>query len=248
MKEKTCLIRQPAGIGDIFLCQKIANTIIQKGYKVVWPVIPKYLYIGDYICDKNIQFVDETGDFIRKDMYLTERIDPYKEDNFIYVPLMHADRKVSHPSMLVAKYIYFGVDWQDWKSHFNFDRNYEREAKLRDYLKIDGKFNLINRLYGTPPNSLQNPNIHVDNGYRNIIIEPLEFDNVFDWCGLFEDAEEIHMVDTSFSLIMAKLGIKNVNLYERHPGEATYGESDSDYIHRDFFSDDWNYFTHYNTC
>ena len=151
--------------------------------------------------------------------------------------------------MLVAKFIYFGLtDWFDWKLYFNFNRNYEREVKLRDYLKINTKFNLINRWYGTPPNSLQNPNIHVDNGYRNIIMEPLEFDNVFDWCGLFEDAEEIHMVDTSFSLIMAKLGIRDVNLYERcSEGPVTYGESNSNYMHRDFFSRDWNYLTHYTS-
>ena len=46
---KICLIRQPAGIGDIFFTQKIAMDYISKGYTVIWPVIEQFEFIKDYI-------------------------------------------------------------------------------------------------------------------------------------------------------------------------------------------------------
>jgi hypothetical protein len=42
---KICLIRQPAGIGDIFFTQKIAKDLISKGYEVWWPVIQQFEFI-----------------------------------------------------------------------------------------------------------------------------------------------------------------------------------------------------------
>ena len=35
---KPCLIKQPAGIGDVFFCQKIARIMMQHGYKIIWPL------------------------------------------------------------------------------------------------------------------------------------------------------------------------------------------------------------------
>ena len=46
---KICLIRQPAGIGDIFFTQKIVKDYISKGYTVIWPVIEQFEFIKDYV-------------------------------------------------------------------------------------------------------------------------------------------------------------------------------------------------------
>ena len=35
--KKTCLIRCPAGLGDILFVQKIGRKLIDKGYEVYWP-------------------------------------------------------------------------------------------------------------------------------------------------------------------------------------------------------------------
>ena len=48
---KICLVRQPAGIGDIFFTQKIAKHFIAQGYDVLWPVIEQFSFIKDYIND-----------------------------------------------------------------------------------------------------------------------------------------------------------------------------------------------------
>ena len=46
---KICLIKQPAGIGDVFFCQKIARYMMHHGYQVVWPLMPSISWIKDYI-------------------------------------------------------------------------------------------------------------------------------------------------------------------------------------------------------
>ena len=46
---KPCLIKQPAGIGDIFFCQKIARYMAYHGYQIIWPISPDIIWIRDYI-------------------------------------------------------------------------------------------------------------------------------------------------------------------------------------------------------
>ena len=41
-------IYQPAGLGDILFCQKIAYKLIEYGYTVYWPM-HKYSWISQYI-------------------------------------------------------------------------------------------------------------------------------------------------------------------------------------------------------
>ena len=46
---KTALLRQPAGLGDIFYLQKAAKILVKNDYKVIWPLAKVYTYIKDYI-------------------------------------------------------------------------------------------------------------------------------------------------------------------------------------------------------
>ena len=66
---KICLIRQPAGIGDIFFTQKIAKDLISKGYEVWWPVIQQFEFIKDYIKVDGLKFVTENENFPHKNIY-----------------------------------------------------------------------------------------------------------------------------------------------------------------------------------
>jgi len=51
-------IKQPAGIGDIFYCLKIAKRILLDGKakEVVWPVNDVFSYIGNYIKYPGLSF------------------------------------------------------------------------------------------------------------------------------------------------------------------------------------------------
>ena len=53
---KKCLIKQPAGIGDILFCQKIVYKLLNDGYEVWWPVDDCAEWIGDYISGPNFCF------------------------------------------------------------------------------------------------------------------------------------------------------------------------------------------------
>ena len=52
---KTCLIYQPLGLGDIFWVQQIVDTIINDGYTIYYPVGEVYYKIvSKYITKKNL--------------------------------------------------------------------------------------------------------------------------------------------------------------------------------------------------
>ncbi|WP_411028743.1 hypothetical protein, partial [Salmonella sp. s59944] len=86
-------IRQPAGIGDIFFTQKIAKYYISNGYNVIWPVIPQFNFIKDYIKIENLTFIDEREDFLYKNIYSQGYSRPFNiNENDIYLPIQHFDR------------------------------------------------------------------------------------------------------------------------------------------------------------
>ncbi len=141
--------------------------------------------------------------------------------------------------------MHIGISPDNWKDYFTLERDYEREEKILYYYNIepDEKYNVINRIFGTPPNIAVNPSIQCDNGFRNIEMEVLSWDRLFDYGLLWERAQEIHIVDSSSTLLLAKLGIKGCNIYERIVGQTKYHEENLNYIHRELFSTDFHYFT-----
>ena len=82
---KTALIRQPAGMGDILFCQKIARLLLDKKRvdRVIWPVIKEYEYIKDYVQYPNLTFINETHDFDFKQYYQTEYSHLYENDELM---------------------------------------------------------------------------------------------------------------------------------------------------------------------
>jgi hypothetical protein len=243
MNNKTCLINQPCGLGDILLCQKMAYHYIDQGYKVIWPVNTCYNYLNEYIGNEKIKFCDINEDFEYKNLMSYSNI--IKNNDLIYLPITYADRFINHESMLYAKFVFTGIDCSDWKNYLNIKRNAQREKKLEEYLNIGSydKFNFINNFYGTPPNTARNNNIKPKNNYRNLYMEIYEWDRLFDWFGVLEKAEEIHTVDSSITLLMNKINVKNVHIYERSTIEnINYDQPIDSYIHKKLFNNEWKYF------
>lgn len=212
---KICLIRQPAGIGDIFFTQKIAKNYIQKGFQVLWPVIPQFEYIKDYIKIDGLTFINENSEFPHKNVYNSGHSKPIMpSEDLLYLPLQFADRHIPD-SVMHAKYKILNIDFSDWVNYFEFERNLEREQKLIDYFGVNDKeFVFVNRMYGSPPDS--KPCIHMGNYTDSIEMSYLGWDNLFDWIGLLLKAKHIYTVETSLLYIITKLGIKNVTVYSRH--------------------------------
>jgi hypothetical protein len=212
---KICLIRQPAGIGDIFYTQKIAKSYISQGYTVVWPVISEFEFIKDYIKIDGLIFVNENADFPNRHIYIGGGSQPTTIDETVYLPIQNFDRHYPNISVMQAKYEMMNMDSSDWVNYFEFERNLEREQKLIDhYGAQDKEFVFVNRMYGSPPDS--KPCVHMGQFENSIEMEYLGWDNLFDWIGLLLKAKHIYTVETSILYIISKLGLKNVTVYSRH--------------------------------
>jgi len=229
---KICLIRQPAGLGDILFCQKIAQHFKDQGYDIIWPVIKEFCWVKNYIEDVNFPLV--TKDFFKKDVYVSQR--PIYEDNFIFLPLQDADQIYPYMLIFEAKYKMAGISYESWHKFINIKRNIQKENDL--YLKLNPKnepYFFINKYYGSPP------------GYKTIdyipkfnikTIENSFYDDftVFDWLKILENAKEIHSVDTCLSCIIeGLLTIKgSLYLYSRY-NPKSFHQTQS------LYSKNWNF-------
>ena len=213
---KICLIKQPAGIGDIFFTQKIANHFISQGYEVVWPVIEQFEFIKDYIKVDGLTFINENKDFPNKNLYFHGYNKPMEvSEDFLYLPIQHFDRNFPNDSVMHSKYKMMNMDYSDWLNYFTFERNLQREENLiNHYNAQDKEFVFVNRMYGSPPDSKPCP--HMGQFENSIEMEYLGWDNLFDWIGLLLKAKHIYTVETSILYIISKLGLKNVTVYSRH--------------------------------
>lgn len=201
---KVCLINQTAGLGDILFCQKIGVHYQKQGYRVIWPIIPQFAYLREYV--ENFEFPLLTEDFEYKDFYLKHnerKAQIFSDGDLLLISLHCLD---GGRGIMKAKYDFVGIDWTAWSNCFELKRNSEREQRLFEYFKIQEgeKFNFVNSNFATPPN-VERVDIMLQTKHRIVNMEFLDFDNVFDWCGLLERAEEIHTVNTSLCYIIEKL-------------------------------------------
>ena len=122
---------------------------------------------------------------------------------------------------MLKKYAVVDMDWSDWSSYVKYDRDYDKENELREFLGIQKgeKYILLNDMFGMY-------NVHkgvqrsIPEEYDGKIIKMNVYNEstIFDWCGIFENAEEIHTVDTSILLIIEtlKLKAKKMVMHPRH--------------------------------
>ena len=235
---KTCLIRQPAGLGDIFFTQKIAKTILKenRAEKVIWPIIKEYSYLSDYMIGKDITYIDENENFLFKNIYVSDPISIIDNSELLYIPLQRADRSIHDCPIMQTKYKFVEMDYSDWLNHLEFKRNYEREQILEAHLKPQKPYVLINDSFGSKDYAYLKNKREMPPKDNAIFMKYLGFDNVFDWLGLIEGAQEIHTVDTAWCYLLKKLGLKNVTVYSRKPNDFNFFK----YVF-DIFDPDWEY-------
>jgi hypothetical protein len=222
-KEFLFVFNQPAGYGDVFFLQKIAHHITAvKNSVVLWPLHNKvaqdcveYIQFPDhcYVCDSQL-----AASFIK------EAYSGYTISNEpIILDFQGADR-IYPGSVMEAKYKYVGADWSDWSKFFNFKRNKKKEDTLYyDMLglKDDTEYAVINNTYGTPPGVVEC--IHMKDlklNVPNFKMEQIDGFTIFDWCKVFQNAREIHTVETCFHYLIEKMdNIENTTklyAYSRH--------------------------------
>lgn len=235
---KPVLIKQKAGLGDILFIQKIAEHYKQRGHRIIWPVVPAYSYLKEYI--ENCEYVNVDDSFDFKQQYENcPRCHIMDSDDCIIV----CTDGCSHNDLGVmrSKYKLVDLDYTDWVEYIKINRNLEREEALFNKLNISKNtdYIFINRQFGTPPNDCAvNIFFRRPENLPVIELEYIDGVRVFDWMGIIEKAKEIHTVDTCFSYIMAAMKLENVNLYPRL--KQNDNEVNLNYC-SDFYSKTWKF-------
>lgn len=242
--DKICYIKQPAGLGDILFCQKIAYRAIHDFgcKKVIWPISHVYSYLPEYVSniDKNVILTNEQISLNFPNQLINN-------EEILYIPLQSCDNLVSHHDSRANGHIkykfFFDTVWDDWKNYFIINRNIEREKKLIYDLSINinEPYNFINPNYGTPPNYITNINIKPNNEYKNVYMSILPNTNIFDWLTIIENAKEIHTMETSLYYLLEKLSLnENVFIYSKYKHINPNSVDDYEYM-RPHCSKKWNY-------
>jgi hypothetical protein len=237
--DKICLIRQPAGLGDIFFLQKAAAEIYNNGYsKIYWPLKDNFLYLTQYIRTPYIHFFSEAEEFPYKDVYLTE-FSILNTNNFLYIPFQYADRYIAG-SVMEAKYKFINSSFDDWLNYFAFKRDTSRENILyHNILELadDEDYVLVNKNFGSPPDFLTITNMQLPKNCKIVEMDFYGLDNIFDWCKVIENAKEIYTVETSICYFIEKLNCRaqEIHLYSRNR------EADFNYI-KNIFNKNYKYY------
>jgi len=238
--KKTCLIYQPAGIGDIFFCQGIAKHYVNLGYEVIYPLKSNLMYLKDYLQYDGILFVNENSDFNYKEYYSNLR-PSILEGNFIFLNLDHSQYFTNmQDNYMESKYKLVNLDYNIWRDNFKIKRNREREDWLYyDLLKLkDGEsYTLLNNKYGTPPNFAEFPIPKTETNNKLVDMVFIEGTNIMDWIKVIENASGIITVDTCIQYIMEKLDIK----YELFYCYIRNGKSNHLNVIKNLFTNPWDY-------
>jgi hypothetical protein len=230
---KICLIRQPAGIGDILICKKIGVIYQLSGYEIIWPIHRALLDLIPYITT-DFNYICEENPFPFCAFYNKSRGSQFFFDSdtqiLKYLPLQYAT-DYCQDLILQAKFTLAGMDHSDWSKYLFFNRNHEKENHL--YYNILGlkdkeEYLLLNPTYGTPP-AINEKNIPFKTSKKIVKISMIPGITVFDWCKVIENASEIHMMDTCFTTIIEKLNLQTDNLFlynrDGSPDNPSYNET-----------------------
>ena len=122
MQNKTCLIYQPVGLGDIIWLQGLIDLIINDGFTVYYPVGDIYYdLVVKYLKKDNLIWVRESDNFPLKRYYGTINIHETQDE--LYLPVSFADRYLPKCSVMAAKYYFISAPISDYRKSFDIIRN-----------------------------------------------------------------------------------------------------------------------------
>lgn len=200
------IINQPFGLGDVlFLSPLVAQLDVEH---IVWPVVDHYYWIKDYVEINNLTFIKSSG------------FNPSNYEGYVEVPLQHAHSLVPQAEdCMEAKYMLLEADPELWRTLI-FTRNIEKETQLKQYLNINpnDKFIFVNNNFAGPEYNYK-VDIKPQTDLRIIHQEYIDGFTLLDWCGVLEQANEIHTVSTAIFFVIEALKLEktSLHLYPRKP-------------------------------
>jgi hypothetical protein len=199
------LIDQPFGIGDILFLSPIVK--LMEAEDIIWPIVDQYYWIKDYLLIDNLTFIKQSE--FNKQLYLD-----YNQIPFQTAHIMFPESR----DCMEAKYKLFDIDLDIWKS-LSFNRNYKKELELKKLLNINenDKFIFINNNFASKEYNYK-IDIKLDTDLKIVYQQYIDEYTLLDWCGVLEQASEIHTVSTSLFFVIQSLNLsKKIHLYPRKP-------------------------------
>jgi len=200
------IVLQQGGLGDIFFVQKLCKSLT-RNYNVYHPVTKEMWDSG--ACRLNTGEVN-TGYNLA-----------LPKENVMVYDCSNQPQPNGSSDIMTSKYASSSLSWHDWRMYFNYRRDYDAEKRLKQAVGLeDGEpFIFANKWYSfrKPHNGVE-LTIPEDYDGKVIWMNPEIAGTVFDWCGLLEEAEQIHTVDTCLNYIIDTLNIKTDTLicHPRH--------------------------------
>lgn len=213
---KPCIIKQPAGIGDVFYLQKVADFYRNKGCKIIWPLRDDIFWISEYIPD--IEWYKLSDNFPGKELF--NYVGFTETNDFVYIDASTADRTYNtDPTRIMSsKYGLVGIDHLDWNNYFKFNRNIERENELYYNvlnLKDDSNYVYVNDIVTTDivkTGKLSNKKFD----HQVISNQIIDGFTLFDWIKVWENAKEIHSIPTALCFIVDVINTNAKIFYYPH--------------------------------
>lgn len=211
-------IIQTRGMGDIVIAAPIAMYWLDRGHEVFWPIDSEFLEAFAYALpgihflpvDKSITGNNTASYFIEypKELLVNAACDKV---HVLYSHLTgyefpHANL-ASYLSFDRYKYAVAEVPFSE-KWNLKIRRNRERELQLFDILSISPQEPYI-VMQETGSNYKADLGARIkNNGIRLINITPVT-ENFFDWLGILEAAQELHLIDSVYSNLIDQLNFGN---------------------------------------
>lgn len=207
------IVQQFFGLGDIIFCQTIAQDYISEGYRVLWPCKPEWVE-GLRRAYPDVEWIDHT---LLPLNYENKKM--YEKDGFVYLPMRYSEYLMGRPykDHMKSKYEYLGKEWTRWREHAMPSRDlYEEDLLMAKFgIEVGDDYNFVAMEFGSDRN--HKINIDLNNGLKNIELTQIPGFSLFDWCGIIENATNIHAVSSStlYLFEMLNLKAKVINLYKR---------------------------------
>jgi len=186
--KKTIAIHHHLGLGDHFICNGLVRRLKEiHDSKVIIPVkLKNYTTVRAMYADDPLIVVMPFE--FDADLEFPQSKEYKSADDVFRVGFEKTKITDWDGSFYDCVKLPYSVRW----SHFKINRNKEMEEKLELALSVREPFVLVHK-----QSSEISFNLDIKTPHRIIEVQPYS-DNMLDWCGMIEKANEIHCIDSSF--------------------------------------------------
>jgi hypothetical protein len=234
-KQKTIIICQPFGIGDILFIQKIIHHYASLGFRVVVPILDTFAWMRYYIAQReNVEYPllkikngALGGDFKFADAFMSLSAaagpqgdlstgtfktpilynDGDEENGFIFLALGSSYMWLKD-KVMPAKYRFVNLDFSDWTRYIHLKRRPHVERELYyDVLglKDDSRYTMVNEECSSHSIPFNVPG--------NVVrLSRIDGFTLLDWMLVIEKSAQIVTIDTSL-VILAEILKQKKPLY-----------------------------------